>query len=210
MRGSVCGYVVRVWTREPVPGASVLGRGPGARPAMPESWPGRSVLHLAGRTDNAGCFTFDNLREGNWVLWMERPGGEILGEATVRIYDNALSEVTIEVGESLVPAKDSPATRPPNTTEPDMPGSVQGRVVRADNGNPLGDATITVVRGAGGAPDIAPLTDRRGRFALDGLPAGEWVLRALGPGGETGETTVRVVSGSVVDTVIEVGPRSSR
>ena len=141
---------------------------------------------------------------------MERPGGEILGEATVRIYDNALSEVTIEVGESLVPAKDSPATRPPNTTEPDMPGSVQGRVVRADNGNPLGDATITVVRGAGGAPDIAPLTDRRGRFALDGLPAGEWVLRALGPGGETGETTVRVVSGSVVDTVIEVGPRSSR
>ena len=85
-----------------------------------------------------------------------------------------------------------------------MTGGVRGRVVRASDGAPLPERTVVVVRGAGPAPDIAPLTDASGRFALDGLPAGEWVLRAIGPAGETGETTLRVAADRVTETVIEV------
>jgi hypothetical protein len=79
-------------------------------------------------------------------------------------------------------------------------------VVRTDTSTPLSNATITVVQGAGPAPDIAPLTDDEGRFALDGLPAGEWVLRATGVAGETGDVSVRVAHGSIADVVIRVGP----
>jgi Carboxypeptidase regulatory-like domain len=90
-----------------------------------------------------------------------------------------------------------------------MPGSVRGRVVRADNGRPLADATIGIVRSAGPAPDIAPITNGEGWFALEGLPAGEWELSALGPGGETGSVSVRVSAGSVSDVTITVGARES-
>ena len=58
--------------------------------------------------------------------------------------------------------------------------------------------------GAGPSPDIAPLTDSGGWFKLDKLQAGEWVLRAHGPGGETGEATVMVSVGSAVTTTIQV------
>ena len=85
-----------------------------------------------------------------------------------------------------------------------MVGSLRGCVVRAGSGEPLGDAAIIVVRGAGPAPDIAPLTDGAGRFEFDGLPAGQWLLRALGPGGEMGEAPVRVTANAMADVVIEV------
>lgn len=128
----------------------------------------------------------------------------------MHVFENALSEVTIRVVGTPGASQQGPPTSPPTNTERDMPGSVRGRVVRADNGKPIREATITVVRGAGPAPDIAPLTDRGGWFALDGLPAGDWVLRALGPGGEAGEATVRVSPDSVVEAVIKVGTTTAR
>jgi len=82
--------------------------------------------------------------------------------------------------------------------------------VRADNGKPVRDATITIIRGAGPAPDIAPLTDRGGWFALDGLPAGDWVFRAVGPGGEPGEATVEVFPDSLAEVIIKVGTTAPR
>lgn len=212
MRGSLCGYVVSAGSREPVAGAPVLGSGPGSLPPLDDAWStgSRSRPQIAGRTDSAGRFAFDELREGEWIFWTLGSGGEKLGQITVHVFENARSEVTIKVAGSPGVSQQGTPMRPPNNTERDMPGSVRGRVVRADNGKPIRDATITVVRGAGPAPDIAPLTDRGGWFALDGLPAGDWVLRALSPGGETGEVTVRVSPDSVAETIINVGTGTSR
>ncbi len=210
MRGSLRGYVVSAGSRDPVAGAPVLGSAPGSPPPLDdESSNGPlSRPHVAGRTDSAGRFAFGELREGEWILWTQGSDGERLGQTTVHVFDNALSEVTIKVAPGAS-QQDSPA-RPPNNTERDMPGSVRGRVVRADNGKPVRDATITIIRGAGPAPDIAPLTDRGGWFALDGLPAGDWVFRAVGPGGEPGEATVEVFPDSLAEVIIKVGTTAPR
>lgn len=85
-----------------------------------------------------------------------------------------------------------------------MFGSVHGQVLRANSGKPLGNATIVVTHGAGPSPDIAPLTDSGGWFTLDGLPAGEWILCAHGPSGETGEATVKVFADSMATIIIQV------
>lgn len=186
MLGSVCGYVVRADDGAPVVNAAVdVVRGPGA------ARPGRVV------TGSAGSFALSGLPEGEWVLSATSPAGR--GQATVHVFESAASDVTIEVPGSAGGGGWTPAE-----PERDMRGRVRGRVVRAVSGEPIADAAITVVRGAGPAPDIAPLTDGAGAFALDELPAGEWVLRAYAPGGEAGEATASVAPGFVTNVTIEV------
>lgn len=204
MRGSIFGYVVRAYSGEPLAGATIMGSEPGSLPAMDEGNGPRPAPCITAVTDSAGRFTFDDLREGNWTLWVQGSGGEPLGEATVHVFDNALSEVTIEVGGLRRPLRRFVAMRPTIAMSLNVPGSVRGRVIRADNGRPVADAAITVVSGAGPAPDIAPVTDGAGWFVFHGLPEGDWVLRALGPSGETGEATVRVAAGSVTEAIIRV------
>lgn len=163
-----------------------------------------TLADIAPLTDVAGWFVLEGLMAGKWVLHALGPAGE-KGDATVNVFDNAHSEATIEVGAVPVrPPRRNSAARTASKMERDMPGSVHGRVEQADGGKPVPDATIAVVKGAGPAPDIAPLTNAQGRFALDGLPAGEWVLAALTPTGETGEVTVRVSRGAVTEAVIRV------
>lgn len=70
-------------------------------------------------------------------------------------------------------------------------GSVRGRVVTED-GAAVSDASVVVAEGANPAPDIAAVTGTAGDFVLDGLIGGTYLLRAFGPGGETGETSVSV------------------
>lgn len=188
--GSVRGRVVRADNASPVANATVtMVQGPGS---SPES----SVT-----TDGAGYFALTGLTEGEWVLSAMSSAGS--GRAAVHVFNNAASNVTIEVAGSSRARRGSAASSM-TKTERSMPGSVRGRVVRADNGRPLADATIGIVSGAGPAPDIAPLTNSAGWFALEGLPAGEWVLSALGPHGETGGASVRVSAGSVADVTITV------
>lgn len=86
----------------------------------------------------------------------------------------------------------------------DAIGSVQGRVVQKGSGAAVDGATIVVVRGAGPLPDIAPMTDSDGRFSLDGLAAGEWVLDAYGTSGEKGQGHASVQAGAVAQLVIYV------
>lgn len=196
MRGSVYGYVVRATNRSPLTGVTITG----------SRWEGdslQSAPYTVALTDDTGRFTFDALREGNWSFRTHGIGGTS-GEATVSVFDDAVTEVTIEVGRASDRAWEDLATHPTDRTEPDMRGGVHGYVVRADNGRRLSDATITVVRGTGFALDIAPITDDSGQFFLDGLPEGNWLLRALGAGGETGEATVRVVADAVATVTIEV------
>lgn len=190
--GGVRGRAVRADSGNPVPGARIsIVSGEGTEP------------DVAPVTDGAGWFLIEDLAAGDWLLRAVGPGGET-GNAAVHVFDNAVSDVTVEVGN--LPRPPRRGSRPSHRTERPMPGTVRGLVVRADTSAPLADATITVVQGAGPAPDIAPLTNDEGIFALDGLPAGEWVLRATGVAGETGEVSVRVAQGSISDVVIKVGP----
>ena len=72
-----------------------------------------------------------------------------------------------------------------------MTGSIQGYVVTED-GRAVPGATVVIEEGPGPAPDIAPVTDEDGSFALDGLGEGAYLLRAFGSDGETGKTMVYV------------------
>lgn len=85
-----------------------------------------------------------------------------------------------------------------------MRGNLRGRVVHEQTGQPIADATVTVVSGAGAAPDIAPLSNDSGLFRLDGLPAGRWVFRAIAPDGQSGEAAVTITPGILANVVIYV------
>src|SRR5262245_22342889 len=93
---------------------------------------------------------------------------------------------------------------------------IRGRVVRADNGQPLRSVRIQtrgpgVERGAGGRTVPDQLTDADGRFELTGLVAGRYTLTlskggyiTLGVGGPIGgvrsqTTAIEVGNGQVVE-----------
>ena len=212
MRGSVRGAVVRAENGEPVAGATIVG----SRRDFPPSddWAPYPRTPVSAKSDGMGGFAFDDLLEGAWLLRTQGSRGEVLGEATVQVFDNALSDVTIAVrGMPAAPQADQGIEeRPVRRARQKMPGAVRGRVVGLYDGRAVRGATITVVSGEGNEPDIAPGTDDEGWFALDGLGEGEWLLRALGPGGETGTATVHVFNNSLTEVTIEVGglPRAPR
>jgi len=152
---------------------------------------------------DGGGFVLSGLSEGEGVLSALSSAGR--GQARVYAFDNASSEVTIEITEVPGGAARGGGVGQTKKTERGATGSLRGRVVHISTGKPVADAAISVVHGAGPVPDIAPLTDSSGWFALDGLPAGDWLLRALGPSGETGEATVCVSAGRVAEMVIKTG-----
>jgi hypothetical protein len=209
MSGNLCGYVVRAGTWQPVVGAVIEGSGQAPRVRSDRSWADGSWLapQVSSLTDAAGRFMFDDLRQGEWLVRVEGAGGETLGKAVVHVLNNALSEITIEVSGPFAPPPAYPhlpdAGRPAPMQPPSVMGSIRGRVVSAADARPVADATITVVFGAGPAPDIAPITNEDGWFAMDDLPCGRWRLRASGPGGEIGEAAVEVFDDALSEVTIE-------
>jgi hypothetical protein len=211
MHGSIRGYILESESGKPLPYASVFGSESWWPLVITQLWGGDSQhFWIATQTDTSGCFTFDQIPEGRWRLCVRYPEGDVLGVGTVQVFDDALSEVTIAVaGAARIPLgieSFDTGSREPDTS---MTGSVRGYVVRAQDGAPLRDAAVTVLHGMGPVPDIAALTNNDGAFAFDGLPAGECLLRALGPGGETGEASVRVIKGAISDIVINVHARTA-
>lgn len=182
MRGSIRGVIVRADGVTPIPEATVsIVRGPGP------------VAGSVVRVDGRGAFSLSDLDEGEWLLSVSIGSGP--GRlVSVHVHENAVSELVIEW------------TGPDATgrTDPADSGTIQGRVVRIRGKKPIANATITVLQGAGPAPDIAPLTNRSGTFALDGLPPGAWTLRATSPHGREGEATVVVTKESVAVVTIEL------
>lgn len=229
MPGSVNGYAVRAHDGRPIAGATITvvrGAGP--------------VPDIAFITDADGYFGLDGLQTGEWELRAFGPtGGK--GEATVPVFDNAVSDVTIvldglhrwladaltgvtdgstdvasenqsselKVEQEMASRAKGRPVRSTGKTQTAAPGSLRGRVLLADNGMPLSDATVSVVSGVGLAPDIAPMTDAVGRFSFEGLTPGWWKLRALGPNGESGEAEVRVYDNAPADMIIEVERQAS-
>ena len=231
MRGSIYGYVVRVDPERPVAGAKVtllgdLGSAPGATQDGVRS------------SNGAGWFTFDEVPAGMWRVVATGPA-EGRGEARVSVFDNAITEVTIglnglhrwrattmnadqvndmqdlisdEDGEVRgTPAQCGPSgTQAPAPRDPVRIGSVRGQVVRGTSGLPVPDATIGIIRGAGPAPDIAPMTNAEGRFAMDGLPWGVWTLSAMDRDGQRGQAKVRVWGNAAAEIVIQIGHDTTR
>lgn len=60
--------------------------------------------------------------------------------------------------------------------------TIEGVLLDAE-GRPVADATLSLVSATAPVPDIAMMTDRRGRFFLDDLPEGRFRLRVTPPGG---------------------------
>ena len=85
-----------------------------------------------------------------------------------------------------------------------MRGTLRGRVLSKNDGQPIADATITVVSGAGAAPDIAPLSNASGLFSLDGLPVGRWTFRAIAPDGQSGEASVTITADALANVIIYI------
>ncbi len=191
MTGSVCGYVVRADNEMPLRNAMVTVSGRAGAPGM------------APLTDGTGWFVLDGLSPGNWLVRAKGPNDET-GETTVPIFNDAFTNVTIVVEPLAVRARSSPLPVGRSTTAR-QPGALEGHVIDANTRQPVESATVILVRGPGPAPGIAPLTDSDGWFALDGLMPGAWVLRALGPNEQSGETTVHVSSAATATVTIAVG-----
>lgn len=227
MRGSIYGYVVRGDSEMPVGGAEVTI----LKRAGPTAAAHRS-LPVVLSTSGSGWFTFDKVPEGTWLVRAVGPRGG-RGNVEVPVFQNAISEATVALNglqrwlaDTLASVDHSADATPADTgnefgnrpgaswsndlagsasrEEPAMTGSVRGRVVRADTGLPVDNATIGILRGAGPAPDIAPLSDADGRFAMDGLPPGEWVIGAIDPDGRRGSVEFRIGKSAVADVVIEI------
>ena len=78
---------------------------------------------------------------------------------------------------------------------PQRPGAAVGWVRDSRRGQYVANATITCFSSQGSAPDIAPVTDAAGRFFLDGLSEGLWIVRALAQDGRVGESVLAIRAG---------------
>ncbi len=72
-------------------------------------------------------------------------------------------------------------------------GTIEGRVLNADNGRYLGNARVTVT-----GTSLETLTDSTGTYRLGGVPAGSAVLRVFYTGLNTQDATIAVGAGQTV------------
>lgn len=85
-----------------------------------------------------------------------------------------------------------------------MNDTIRGRVVDAEDGNPVADASVIIVDGPQPVPDIAALTDESGGFAL-GVPVhGAWRLCIFDQSGTKQEIGVQVPQTSDLEIPFEI------
>lgn len=203
MSGSLLGYVVRAGTWQPVASAGIVGslqrRSAGMLPATAVF---SNETGVSGLTDGFGRFALDDLWQGEWLVRVLDARDQLRGEGRVHVFDSALTEITIEIGGAA--AHQHPVSVALPSTRVGT-GSIRGRVIHTGNRDPVIDASIVIVSGAGPAPDISVMTDIEGLFVLDDLAPGDWLLRALAPSGESGQEMISVRGGTIVDSTIWIG-----
>lgn len=220
--GTILGQVVVGPEAQPVAGALVTLQGP----------PPRGVMYSV-RSRNDGAFAVHHLAPGRW-----RVATAGTAPMQVEVIDWAATQVVLALARSgtdtgvplVVPMIDIWREPNPESTWQDaspgcMPdivpdaasrrlgrGAVLGWVRDARSQAPVADATISCHSSGGSAPDIAPVTDADGRFAIDGLSEGLWILRARAPGGAVGESVVSVRaelrSQLLIELEVPIGPDS--
>jgi hypothetical protein len=215
--GNLNGYVVRR-ERPEVDAVVTVVDGPGMH------------IDLAPMSDADGWFALDDLAAGHWRLRANASDGAI-GEAGVDVWDNSLSEVTIELREETEPVPDifreprgkkradpngsqsskssergSPSSARIRKHANGVTPSVVGWVTDAETGRPVEGALVVITDGPGPLPDAVVVTDLDGRFEITALEEGEWALLVRSDERASGHLVVSVVSGRPVNITIAVPP----
>ncbi len=200
MSGSIIGAVIEKDSLRGIEGAVVTLRKPGAgdKDLRGDQQEFGSGDHAAQVTDSHGTFQFGAIEAGRWTVRCDAPARERL-ETDVLIAENASAAVEFQVPGVTFAA--GPSAGPGATTEK---GSVTGVVVDAVGGHRVADAAISVVKGPGDAPDIAPMTDESGVFSFDHLTPGKWTFQVVTPAGAKGRVQTNVRSGAVTTVTISV------
>lgn len=156
-------------------------------------------------TDQQGWFAFRNLDAGSYIVSAE-------GSNAQRVSVEDFTNVTLE----LLGASDvaTPSEEPVPEPMPHVPSnsgaSIEGRVISANGGFAIENATVMLLSGPGSAPDIAPLTGARGEFSFYDLTVGTWQLRAIAPDGASKQLSVDVRADETAIVVIAVGSDHDR
>jgi hypothetical protein len=82
--------------------------------------------------------------------------------------------------------------------------TIQGRVVDANDGSPIANASVIIVDGPRPVPDIAALTDEHGSFALGVPVGGKWGLRVFDEFGSEHEVSVKVPQSKELKVALEI------
>lgn len=182
MNGSLGGYVV-AGDRTVVGAAVTILSGPGRAP------------DVAPMSDADGWFTLDNLAAGRWRLQAHAPDGTT-GVASVDVWEDSLSEVTIVTGQEDEPGndifldEDIQRDGPPSDDDDDLSNrdvaasrqpprqavqrrggkgrvvGVKGRVSEPVSGRPVADVLVVLTDAPGPLRDRASITDEDGKFSI--------------------------------------------
>jgi hypothetical protein len=169
-------------------GAAIAGRAhdragkPLAGIQVSSLWP-----HRESTTDAEGRFRLEGLNEEMQMTWLEAkdPTGKLAkAKVTARVGDEAV-DILMEAG-----------------------ARIEGIVVDKATRAPVAGVTVRLGGGMGffGGMDGGELTDAKGRFNLDGVPAGSGrALRASKVGFAPAEARVDLAPGATVAVEIELG-----
>ena len=83
-------------------------------------------------------------------------------------------------------------------------GTVQGTVLDSASGHPIPSVQVTVA-----GTSVGMITNAQGRFRLDGVPAGQHMVRARRIGYTTSEAAVAVTAGAVATIDIRLASSAS-
>jgi len=81
---------------------------------------------------------------------------------------------------------------------------IRGRVVNAEDGSSIADASAIIVDGPAPVPDIAAVTDQNGEFALSVPTGGKWRLCIFDGSGSEQEVLVEVPQSSELEVALEI------
>ncbi len=135
-------------------------------------------------TDDAGWFAFRDLNAGHYRISAH-------GSPAQEVLLDPFSTLTLELSAlSIAPAAS---------------GIIAGKVIAANTGFPIENASVMLISGAAPAPDIAPITNAAGEFMFAGLATGAWTLRAVSPDGLAASLRVNLSANQATRVTIAIG-----
>jgi hypothetical protein len=204
----------RVLDRWGLPAPSVGVR---ARRVADSNQPAPGPQAYVGETDDLGEYRIGSLAPGRYELSVERAPCETVRRGTAGIIpcdqapvwreEPSAAPVVLELaeGESRhVEFLDESATHAPRSfrsSDPPGEGRITGRIVTGE-GVPVAGALVTVGAAEGPAGAGSAVSDAAGRYAVEGLAAGRYRVRASRNGffdGEHGRPRLQAITGVPVD-----------
>ncbi len=142
-------------------------------------------------TDGDGRFSLNSVPVGQYTLRLTHP-----------LYQPAVGDFAV-----LRPGDFTTTMQPVAADDDGLMTGIVGVVNDAQGGSALRGVTVRVRERRGeGAPDAETVTDRRGRFSLDNLPAGPSLVEFTQIGFATRTESIQVVRGRVTNLRITLSP----